>query len=107
MKPTLLLANFLRRQTSLVIPVTIALTFAGQPAQAVSLFWDGTDTTLDADGGAGTWDLNTTGNWDTAATAGTDSVWSDATGTADTASFGGAAGTVTLNSTLGAPGLVY
>ena len=49
---------------------SLALFAAALPAQA-DYFWDGTDSTPDADGGAGVWDPTTT-NWDTLATGGAD-----------------------------------
>ncbi|MBW8780616.1 MAG: autotransporter-associated beta strand repeat-containing protein [Verrucomicrobia bacterium] len=49
-------------------------------------------------GGTGTWDTSSAFWWDGASAI----VWTDTTGTADTAVFGGTAGTVTLNSLLGA-----
>ena len=45
------------------------------PLRAQSLYWDGADTDSNANGGTGTWD-NTLANWDTAATAGANAVWS-------------------------------
>ncbi|BCT92893.1 hypothetical protein LYSHEL_19170 [Lysobacter helvus] len=62
-------------------------------AQAQSIFWDGTDSTANADGGNGTWQNGTT-NWDTAATAGANIGWNNAI--PNDAVFGGAAGTVTI-----------
>jgi len=60
-------------------------------SHAATLHWDGTDTTADADGGAGTWDSSTT-NWDDAATAGVATAWTSG----DSAIFGGTAGSVTV-----------
>ena len=57
------------------------------------LYWDGTDTTVDADGGDGVWDVNSTANWDTAATGGSPAVW-PVLG-ADMV-LGGASGTLTI-----------
>ena len=51
-------------------------------------YWDGTDTTGDADGGTGTWNT-TNNNWDDAETSGNNVVW-DADGSGnDAAVFGG------------------
>jgi fibronectin-binding autotransporter adhesin len=61
-------------------------------AHSATLFWDGTSSTANADGGAGTWDVSTL-VWDTLATAGSDSAWVDGSD----AVFGGATGTVTLS----------
>ncbi len=73
---------------------------------AATLFWDGTDTTADADGGIGTWDT-TSLNWDTLATAGVDSAW-PSTGTDNIATFGAAAGAVTIDpGGVAANGLVF
>jgi autotransporter-associated beta strand protein len=74
----------------------------GLAASAVSLsaqstlYWDGTDTTADANGGGGTWDSGIASNWDLAATAGSASVWPGTSSGADHAVFGGVAGTVTI-----------
>jgi hypothetical protein len=57
------------------------------PVQAGTLYWDGTTSTVNADGGNGTTD-----NWDTLATDGTESVWT----TNNIAVFGSTAGTVSL-----------
>lgn len=88
MKPTL---------SSHIIAKTFpaALVFCGlfSTGQAASLYWDGTNTTADADGGTGAWN-NTDTNWDSAATGGTNTAWNNAT--PDSAIFGGVAGTVTL-----------
>ncbi|WP_052573801.1 autotransporter-associated beta strand repeat-containing protein [Haloferula sp. BvORR071] len=81
------------RQALLALASTTAL--FSLPVSAAPLYWDGTDTTADADGGAGTWDAATTPNWDSAATAGTNSAW-PATGTDNDAVFGGAGGAVTI-----------
>jgi autotransporter-associated beta strand protein len=63
---------------------------------AATLFWDGTSSGPDADGGAGTWDT-TTSNWDDFATAGTDTVWPAVSTGNDDAVFAGAAGIVTID----------
>ena len=61
------------------------------------LYWDGSDTTGNADGGNGNWDTVLT-NWNDAATAGADIVWSNASPMY--AIFGGAAGTVNVEDTI-------
>ena len=74
-------------------------------AGAATLYWDGTDSTADADGGNGTWDNGTTSNWDDAATAGNNATWSNAN--PDSAVFGGTAGTVTLGGAITAGTLTF
>lgn len=68
-----------------------------QTASAVPLTWIG---------GTGTWDLNTTANWNDADSNPVQWTDNSANG-ADTATFQGAAGTVTMNSTLSALGLTF
>ncbi len=75
--------------------VAIALSAFTVPTQAGILYWDGTDTTADADGGNGNWDTVLT-NWDTLAIAGADAAW-PSTGTDNDAVFGGTADTVTID----------
>ena len=81
-----------------------ALTFAlsAGPVLAAQLYWDGNDTTANADGGSGIWDLTTT-NWDTLASGGSNIDWTNSANT-DVANFGGTGGTVTLGANLGATG---
>src|SRR4249919_1623904 len=62
-------------------------------AHAQSIFWDGNDTTANADGGNGTWQEGGT-NWDSAASAGANTAWNGAL--PNDAVFGGTAGTVTI-----------
>lgn len=81
---------------------TLALVFAGASAQAANLYWDGNDTTANADGGSGTWDITTT-NWDTAETGGSSIAWPNA-GNSNIAYFGGTGGTVTLGTNMGSAG---
>lgn len=71
------------------------LTFAAPSVFALEITWDGSDTvTSGAQGGAGTWNANTTANWwDGSA----DVVWPDS-GTDNDAIFGGTGGTVTISS---------
>jgi autotransporter-associated beta strand protein len=73
-----------------ILTSSLALFAAVLPSHA-DYFWDGTDLTVDADGGSGVWDTSTL-NWDTLATAGVATAWSDL----ESANFGGAAGTVSI-----------
>ena len=57
--------------------------------------WDGTDSTGDADGGAGTWDKSAS-NWDDAETSGSSIAWDADNSNNDTAIFKGTAATVDL-----------
>ena len=77
------------------LPLVIAFSLP-QQLPAATLYWDGTDSTADADGGSGTWDA-TTANWDDAATGGTAATWPAASTGNDDAVFGGAGGTVTVD----------
>jgi fibronectin-binding autotransporter adhesin len=88
------------RPASFAAALTLAL--SAVPVLAASLYWDGNDTTANADGGAGVWDTSTT-NWDTVTTSGTDSAWTTL-GNTDVANFGGGGGTVTLGANLGPTG---
>ncbi len=75
--------------------VAISLALASATSlHATTFYWDGTDTTANADGGAGTWDTIAT-NWDSAATAGSAVPW-PSSGTDNDAVFAGTAGTVTI-----------
>jgi autotransporter-associated beta strand protein len=80
----------------------VTLVIATSSAHAAVLYWDGTDTTANADGGSGTWDLTTT-NWDTLASGGSNIDWTNF-GNTDSANFGGTGGTVTFATNLGATG---
>jgi fibronectin-binding autotransporter adhesin len=73
-------------------------------AHAASLFWDGNDTTANADGGVGTWDVTAT-NWDALASSGANSAWTNANN--DTAVFAGTAGTVSLGAPITVGGLQF
>ncbi|MEY3896794.1 MAG: hypothetical protein RLZZ214_2314, partial [Verrucomicrobiota bacterium] len=90
------------RPARLVAGLIFALSVG--PVLAAPLFWDGTTSTADADGGIGTWNTALT-NWDTLATAGVDSLWTNANN--DTAVFGGAAGTVSLGTGIQVGGLQF
>ncbi|NUS59386.1 MAG: hypothetical protein HOQ01_00415, partial [Lysobacter sp.] len=63
------------RRGTLASIVALLLGFA-HPAWAQSLFWDGTDTNANANGGNGTWNT-TTANWDTASTGGANATWTN------------------------------
>jgi autotransporter-associated beta strand protein len=70
------------------------------------LYWDGTDTDGNANGGAGTWDTSPLNlNWDDAATGGNDVAWNNTTNAADRAVFGGATGLVTMGTDIIAGGI--
>jgi hypothetical protein len=71
-------------------------------AVAATLYWDGNDTTANADGGNGTWNTSNT-NWDSAATGGANTAWGTG-GNVNIANFGGTGGTVTLGSDMGPSG---
>ena len=66
-------------------------------APAAVLYWDGTDSTADADGGSGDWDTLTTA-WDDAATAGLDTYWPTVSTGDDDAVFGVVGGIVNIQS---------
>ena len=70
--------------------------------RAATLYWDGNDTTANADGGTGTWGGATT-NWDSALSNGSAAAW--ASSPADTAILGGTAGTITLGANVTVAGL--
>src|SRR5436309_818909 len=94
-----------RRRTALLAGVALAAIGAARPLLAATLNWDPGLTSTPTGGGLGTWDLATTSNWFNGAA---DITWTDSTGTADVASFGGTAGdVVTLGSNLGALGLNF
>ncbi|MEY4245106.1 MAG: hypothetical protein RLZZ245_2691, partial [Verrucomicrobiota bacterium] len=90
------------RPASFAAALTLALS-AG-PVLAAPLYWDGNDTTANADGGAGTWDTSTA-NWDDLATGGADSVWKNANN--DIPVFAGVAGTVSLGAPITVGGLQF
>lgn len=87
------------------------LVFAGSSlltissSHAATLYWDGTSTTANADGGTGNWDNNNLTNWGTLALVGANSVWLNST--PDFAVFGGTAGTVSLTSAITAGGITF
>ncbi len=61
-------------------------------APAATLYWDGANTTVNADGGNGTWDASGL-VWNDAENGGASVAWTEG----DAAVFGGAAGTVTVD----------
>jgi autotransporter-associated beta strand protein len=73
--------------------VVILLLITAAPAWGGPLYWDGTSTSGDADGGNGTWDNGATPNWMDAPTGGNNVVW-DSTD----ANFGASAGSVNVDS---------
>ncbi len=90
-----------RRAASLFAAAVIA---AGLSAHGATLNWDTTGTPASPGGGTGTWDLSTL-DWSNLAN---DVAWSDASAVGtDSAVFGGASGTVTLNSSVSALGLQF
>jgi len=80
-----------------------SLSLLASNAQAAAYSWDPGLTPATPSGGDGTWDT-TTANWSNGTS---DLAWTDTAGTSDVAAFGGTAGTVTLNSNLGALGLIF
>jgi fibronectin-binding autotransporter adhesin len=72
-------------------------------SHGASLYWDGTSTGPDADGGAGTWSTDAPANWDTSASGGSDVAWT----TGSDAVFGGTGGTVTVSGTVSATSLAF
>ena len=74
----------------------LAALLVGAAARAASLTWDGNGATApNPNGGAGTWDVNTTASWWNGTT---NVVWPAAGGTDDDAVFGNTAGTVSIAS---------
>lgn len=66
-------------------------------ARAATLYWDGTSTGPNADGGNGTWSPGQgPANWDSAATGGSNFNWFEGSDVV----FGGTAGTVTISGTV-------
>jgi fibronectin-binding autotransporter adhesin len=82
------------RRRILIASIATLLGLGLHPAAAATLYWDGNDTTVNADGGAGTWINGTSTNWDTLPFGGADSVWTNG----DIAVFGGTAATATIGS---------
>ncbi len=93
------------KQAHKSIAAAAILTLAAMPAYGASLYWDGNDTTANADGGVGSWDSGVTSNWDDAATSGAAATWTNGN---HTAIFGGpAAGAVTLASDVVVGGMSF
>lgn len=88
----------IRRVTLLVIAIALTV-FLSQPAGAASLYWDTSGTGTDSSyGGTGTWNMNTTANWNTSAVIGSGALqnWTGTSG--DSALFlRGTSGTVTVS----------
>ena len=112
-RPLLLLFGCCRNSRKILFVCSRSILLAGimvliawRFSQAASLTWDGGDATHNGTfGGTGTWDLNTTANWDNGAA---DIFWTDNSATGvDTAIFSGTAGTVTLNTNVSALGLQF
>ena len=101
MKPRLLSAARL----SFPLATALAALLAASPSNAATLYWDGTSSTANADGGNGSWNDNSTANWDTLALGGADSVWLNSN--PDIAVFGGTAGTVSLTSAITTGGITF
>ncbi len=76
-------------------------------SHATDFFWDGADTTANADGGTGNWDAGVTANWDSLASAGSSVIWPLSSSGNDDAFFGGSAGTVTLSGGVTANSLTF
>ena len=74
----------------------IAIAMVSNSMYAAVFHWDGSDSTANADGGAGVWDTLAT-NWDTAGVAGSSVGWPAISTLDDDAVFGGAAGIVTID----------
>lgn len=91
----------LTRKISLSTLVTAMLCTV---SHAATLYWDGTDTTPDADGGSGIWSSSTSLlNWNDAPTAGTPIAWVNN----NNAVFGGTGGTITLDGPLTAADTIF
>ncbi len=73
---------------------------------AATLYWDADGSITAATGGNGVWET-TLPLWHVGSPTGSLQTWTDSTGTSDIADFAGTAGTVTLNTSLGASGLIF
>lgn len=90
----LLCARFFLCFVTVAIPV----------AQATPLYWDGTSTTADADGGAGIWIAAAEpANWNSAAMEGSNLPWTEGS----EAIFGGSGGVVTVSGSVTAASLAF
>lgn len=75
----------------------VVLTLAwGTPTSAATLFWSGNGSTQ---GGTGTWDTSSA-HFGTSGTGPFTTTWNNTTNAADTVTFGGSAGTVTLGANI-------
>ncbi len=95
MKPKSTLRSFLAIAGSSLLAISYT--------QAATLYWDGTTSTDNADGGAGAW--NGTDLWDTLALAGTPTTWNSST--PDFAVFGGTLGAVTTGAPITTSGIQF
>lgn len=86
----------MKNRSILLLPLLAVAVVSTTGLRAATLYWDGTDTGPDADGGAGNWEPTTT-NWDDFSIAGFDAAWPALTTGDDDAIFGGVAGTVTID----------
>jgi hypothetical protein len=82
--------------------IAAAALSSGTIVSAATIYWDGSDTTADADGGSGTWGTSGS-NWDSAASGGGNVNFS----TWDTVIFGGTGGTVTTSGSLNVNTLTF
>ncbi|MCX6879490.1 MAG: autotransporter-associated beta strand repeat-containing protein [Verrucomicrobia bacterium] len=83
---------------------SMALSLGLPTAGAASLYWDGTSSGADADGGIGTWSTApATTNWDTSASGGNNVAWTNGSD----AVFGGTGGLVTVSGTVSANSLSF
>lgn len=75
-----------------------------QGVRAASLYWDGSSSGADADGGIGTWIADPAAtNWDTSAIGGNDVPWTDGS----EAIFGGTGGLVSVSGTVSASSISF
>jgi autotransporter-associated beta strand protein len=94
-----------RFDTSTLFAAAMAVAMAlPVSVQAAPYYWDGTDSSANADGGNGPWDTSTL-NWDTASSAGAATNWINANN--DTAVFAGTAGTVSLSTGITVGGMQF
>lgn len=87
-----------------IFAASIAFPFGLPTAGAASLYWDGSSSGPNADGGAGTWSTAIgTINWDTAANGGSGVPWTNGS----SAVFAGAGGQVTVSGNVSASSLSF
>ena len=96
-------AHFINFKAIFALTVSAMLSIFSQ-SFAATLYWDGTSTTVNADGGVGNWNNSLT-NWDTLAAGGADTAWT----AGDTAVFTNAAlaSIVTLTDNITVGGLTF